>query len=221
MKAEEQTTDNGYAKEQSGEKEVPPAAGSPASGNGSLSQGQEKERPASQVEELTDLLKRTQANFENYRKQSEQRMQDLAKQASREIITQLFPLLDLFEFSLKHTQHPAEFLQGMKLVHEQFLQLLDHNQVKIIETKGKMFDPYCHEALLKEPSEQPENTIIEEYQKGFTLNNKVIRHARVKISAGPRKENGMPQQKKQEMTGTKDKNDKKDTRETKEKLSEE
>ena len=57
-------------------------------------------------------------------------------------------------------------------------------QIKVIETKNKIFDPHLHEALMKVDSDKDENVILEEFQKGFILNNKVIRHARVKLSSG-------------------------------------
>ncbi len=142
------------------------------------------------VEELTDLVKRTQANFENYRKQNQAYIEDFRKMAARDIVLQLLPILDNIELALKTV--PAEaiqgtfknFLEGMQQIHSQFLEVLRHNQIVQLETVGKNFDPYCHEALMKVPSELPANKIIEEFQKGFTMYGKVLRHAKVKISAG-------------------------------------
>ena len=65
------------------------------------------------------------------------------------------------------------------------LQILQHNNILPIETLDKNFDPFYHEALMKVPSEAPANKIIEEFQKGFTMHGKVLRPAKVKISAGP------------------------------------
>lgn len=138
------------------------------------------------VEELTDLLKRTQANFENYRKQVQTQFEDIKKMASRDIILQLLPVIDNFELALKNV--PAaqndNFVAGISLIHSQLMQLLQQNQVLHIETIGAKFDPYHHEALMKVPSELPADTIIEEFQKGFTMHGKVLRHAKVKISSG-------------------------------------
>jgi len=139
------------------------------------------------VEELTDLLKRTQANFENYRKQTQIYLEDTKKMAARDIILQVLPILDNFELALKSVspdQADTEFVQGVTLIHSQVLQLLQHNNVVPLQTVGKDFDPYCHEALMKVPSEFPANKIIEEFQKGFTMHGKVLRHAKVKVSSG-------------------------------------
>gem|GEM_PF-1315256 len=147
--------------------------------------------PTVTVEELTDLVKRTQANFENYRKQMQVQIEEIKKMAARDVINQLLPIVDNFDLALK-TVNPEkvdkvdkEFIQGIELIHSQLLQLLQRNNVLAIETIGKKFDPYYHEALMKAPSELPADTIIEEFQKGFMMHGKVLRHAKVKISSGP------------------------------------
>ena len=148
-----------------------------------------EEKPAClpEMEELLDLLKRTQANFENYRKQTEKRIEEIRSMASQNIILQVFPILDNFELAFKaapKNEQNKELLQGMELIYAQLFSILENNGIKIIQTKDQKFDPYQHEALIKEPSEKPENTILEEFQKGYTLNDRVIRHAKVKISSG-------------------------------------
>lgn len=139
------------------------------------------------VEELTDLLKRTQANFENYRKQVQIQFEEIKKMAAKDIVLQLLPLLDNFELALKTVKPEAKgdsLVDGINLIHSQLVQLLQHNNILPIETVGKKFDPYYHEALMKVPSELPADIIIEEFQKGFTMHGKVLRHAKVKISSG-------------------------------------
>ena len=143
------------------------------------------------VEELTDLLQRTHANFENYRKQMQLQIEDIKKMTARDIILQILPVLDNFELALKNMPDEVgngknkDFVQGMELIYAQLLELTQNNNVVAIETKDKDFDPYYHEALMKVPSEVPENKIMEEFQKGYMLHGKVLRHAKVKISAGP------------------------------------
>jgi len=140
--------------------------------------------------EMTDLLKRTQANFENYQKQQEKRNQEFREFANKELILQILPVIDNFELALKNTQsHQKEFIKGIELIYNQLNQILEDQGVQPILTKNQIFDPYFHEALMKEPSDKSENTITEEFQKGFTLNNQVIRHAKVKVSAGPKEKN--------------------------------
>ena len=141
--------------------------------------------PASDpLQEMTDLLKRTQANFENYRKQMEKRMEELREMAAKDIILEIIPILDHFELALKNTANHHYFVQGIELIYAQLTSLLEKNDVTIMETNGKRFDPHAHEALLKVESAEPENTILEEFQKGFLLHGRVIRHAKVKLSAG-------------------------------------
>ena len=161
-------------------------------------------------EELTDLLQRTQANFENYRKQNQAYIEEIKKMAARDIVLQLLPIIDNFELALKAAskeQANKELVQGIELIHSQLLQLLQQNQVLPMQTIGKDFDPYYHEALMKVPSEVPVNKIMEEFQRGFTMHGKVLQHAKVKVSAGPiadsnKKEN----QTKNNQENTKDEN---------------
>lgn len=145
------------------------------------------QQPKDPIQELTTLLKLTQANFENYRKQTEKRIEDIKQFASKDVLMQLLPILDNFKLALetieKSSQH-SEMLKGIELIYAQFDELLANNDVKIIPSENQKFDPYLHEALMKVPSDKKEGMIIEEFQRGYTLNGKVIRHARVKISAG-------------------------------------
>ena len=145
-----------------------------------------REAPESDpLQELTELLQRTQANFENYRKQTEKRIEDIKQMAAKDVIVQLLPLIDNFELALKNAHvHPEEFVKGIELIYSQLSGVLQQVGVKPIMTEKTTFDPYLHEALLKVESSQPANTILEEFQRGFTLHGQVIRHARVKISSG-------------------------------------
>ena len=144
---------------------------------------EQKTEPAlTKEEELTELLKRTQANFENYRKQVEKRIEDYQQFATKDLLLQLLPLLDNFELALKTSaQNVDDLKKGIEMIYAQLFQMLESQGLELIPCCGK-FDPYLHEALMKEESDKPEGTILEELQKGFTLNGKVIRHAKVKIS---------------------------------------
>ncbi|MEW5896296.1 MAG: nucleotide exchange factor GrpE [Nanoarchaeota archaeon] len=139
------------------------------------------------VQDLTDLLQRTQANFENYRKQMEKRMEEVKQMACKDVISQVLPVVDNFELALKNfneNHNSKSFVEGVELIYSQLLGVLESNGIGLIRSRGEQFDPYYHEALVKESSSLPENEVIEEFQKGFTLHGKVIRHAKVKISAG-------------------------------------
>lgn len=141
--------------------------------------------PLQTVDGLKDLLLRTQANFENYRKQSQKRLEELQQMAARDVLVQLLPVIDNLALALKNVDpaHLEDFVKGVTLISDQFTTLLEELAVHRIPTEGK-FDPFLHEAIMKVPSDKPENIILEEFQRGFTLNGKVIRHAKVKVSAG-------------------------------------
>lgn len=154
---------------------------------------QEKSPPDTQpqpgpLQEMTDLLKRTQANFENYRKQTEKRVEEMQQFVGRGILLQLLPIADNFELALKNTQSAEEFQKGMELIYAQLQGLLAENGVQSMITAQQDYNPYLHEALLKVESELPENRIMEEFQKGYLLGGKVLRHAKVKVSAGKKKQ---------------------------------
>ena len=120
----------------------------------------------------------------------EKRMEDFQKIVGKQVFLQLLPVIDNFELALKNSSAEKEhLLNALELIYAQLNTLLENNGIAAIETENKEFDRYLHEALIKVESDKPENTILEELQKGFTLNGQVIRHAKVKISAGKRKEN--------------------------------
>lgn len=149
---------------------------------------QEEAQNELNLEELKELLQRTQANFENYRKQVQKRVQEMEKTASSKIIAQLLPILDNFDLALNCCQQNENFVQGIQLIHCQLYNLLSEQGVEVIKTKEELFNPYLHEALMKEESELPENIIIAELQKGFMIKGRVIRHAKVKLSKGKKLE---------------------------------
>ena len=146
-------------------------------------------KPELSAAELTDLLQRTQANFENYRKQTEKRYQEIKGKAAKDLILQLLPVLDNFDLALRNatTAKAEDLLKGIELIYAQLASLLENNGVKVIKALER-FNPYQHEALLKVESEQPEGTILEVFQNGFTLSGEVIRPAKVKVSAGQKNE---------------------------------
>lgn len=134
------------------------------------------------LDELTDTLKRLQAEFENFKKRTEKEKAEFMEYANAGMISNLLPVIDTFEIAFKNTNDKDKFIEGMKMVYAQLHTLLEAEGLKPIKALGEKFDPYKHEVLLKEQSEKPEDTILEEFQKGYMLNDKVIRHSKVKIS---------------------------------------
>jgi len=142
----------------------------------------ELEQKNKQIEELTDTLKRLQAEFENYKKWSTKEKSEFLKYAHADLISHLLPVLDSFEIALKNTSDKEKFVEGIKIIYAQLYSALEAEGLKPIKAAGEKFDPYKHEVLIKEESDKPEETILEEFQKGYMLNDKVIRHSKVKIS---------------------------------------
>ncbi|MEK6942606.1 MAG: nucleotide exchange factor GrpE [Nanoarchaeota archaeon] len=134
------------------------------------------------IEELTDTLKRLQAEFENYRKRIDKERTEFAKYANASFVEKMLPVLDSFELALKNTEDKEKFLAGVKILFAQFYSALQSQGLKPIKTKDEKFDPFRHEVLMKEASDKPDETILEEFQKGYMLNEKVLRHSKVKIS---------------------------------------
>ena len=134
------------------------------------------------IEELTDTLKRLQAEFENYKKRIDKEKTEFVKYAHADIIQSMLPVLDSFEIALKNTNDKEKFVEGIKIIYAQFHSILEAEGLKPIKANGEKFDPYRHEVLMKEESDKPEDTILEEFQKGYMLNDKVLRNRKVKIS---------------------------------------
>lgn len=139
------------------------------------------------IEELTDLLRRTQAEFINFRDRTAKEASESAYYYKKDIITKLLPVLDMFELALKHKKEDNDFTKGMEMIYAQLISTLENEGLQIIKTNDK-FNPELHEAVITEDSEKEENTILEELQKGYMLNNKVIRYSRVKVSKKNEKE---------------------------------
>ena len=139
-------------------------------------------------EELIDTLQRVKADFDNYRKRAARDQESLVARAGERIVKELLPILDDLERALEAAeQHEeAKLEDGVQLVHRQLEQLLEKEGLALVETDGQ-FDPHVHEALLTQPSDAEEGSVIEVLQKGYRLGDRVLRPARV-VVAGPKEE---------------------------------
>jgi len=144
----------------------------------------EKER-----DDLKDKYLRKAAEFENYKRRTEQEFNSLTKYASEQLITDLLPVLDDFERSLHVSKDRREFgpfYKGVEMIYQKFKNLLESKGVKPIESEGKQFNVDLHDALMQSPREGVEpNTVIEEVEKGYMYKDKVIRHAKVVVAKEP------------------------------------
>lgn len=134
------------------------------------------------VAELTNDVKRIQAEFENYKKRTAQEIAEIRKQANADLMSELLEVMDNFELALKNTEKKDEFIKGTELIFAQLFDLCEKKGLEAIDAEGKEFDPHLHEALISEANDGPENVVLEVLQKGYMLNDKVLRHAKVKVS---------------------------------------
>lgn len=150
---------------------------------------------AKKAKENWDKALRLQADFENTRKRLEREKQDFVKFANEGVLLELLNILDDLErtVDLAQTKHQdlSAFLKGVEMILAHLYEMLKVYGVKPIEAQGKIFDPHCHEALMQvENNDLADHTVVEEMQKGYLLNDRVLRTAKVKVSKKEEAKNG-------------------------------
>ena len=136
-----------------------------------------------QIDELTDKLKRNMAEFENFRKRTEKEKSSMYIIGARDIVEKILPIVDSFERGLAQAQEGDPFADGMKLVYKQLMTALEDLGVAPIDAVGKEFDPNLHNAVMHVEDENVgENIVVEEFQKGYTYKDFVVRHSMVKVA---------------------------------------
>lgn len=148
-----------------------------------------------QVEALTqekvhlyDQLLRRQAEFENFRKRTEREREEVYQRARAEVLLELLPVLDNFDralSSLEQSGGDAEALHhGVELIHKQLTEALAKLGLQPLDSIGKAFDPHLHEAVtIEQTDEHDENTVIEEFERGYKIGDRLLRPAKVKVAA--------------------------------------
>jgi molecular chaperone GrpE len=138
-----------------------------------------------QRDEYLDALQRLKAEFDNFRKRMARDQQNLFARANERLVKELLPVVDDLERTLEaavaHEERNLE--DGVRLVHRALADALAKEGLVEVETDGA-FDPHSQEALLAQPSDAPEGTVIQVLQKGYRLGDVVLRPARVVVSAG-------------------------------------
>ena len=143
----------------------------------------EKDKFEQQIEELTDRLKRNMAEFDNYRKRTEKEKSSMYIIGAKDIVEKMLPIVDNFERGLAQAPEDDPFAEGMKMIYKQMMTAFDEMGVKPIEAVGKEFDPNLHNAVMHVEDESvSENTVVEEFQKGYTYKDFVVRHSMVKVA---------------------------------------
>lgn len=148
-----------------------------------------KAKVSHKKKDLLAKLQRVTADFANYQKRMARNAEETRQWARAEIIKSILPAIDDFEQALeagKTVQDVQSLMEGFKLVHEHLLGMLSSQQVQAIATEGQKFDPAVHEALLQQESVEHEpGTVMAELRKGYTMNGRTLRPARVTVSKSP------------------------------------
>ena len=140
--------------------------------------------------ELEDLLRRRQAEFENFRRRADRERMEFVEYAGLESARALLPTLDDFERALKAARAGAEgeneVLKGIELIYKRLLESLMKQGLEPIITEGQSFNPHLHEAVQRVEQEDAEDgAILEEYQRGYNFKGKLLRPAMVKVAVRP------------------------------------
>ena len=141
-------------------------------------------------ETLQSQYMRIAADFDNFRKRQSRDQDDIRQQLVCSTLSEILPVVDNFERARQQLNPEGEEAQALHRsyqgLYKQLVDVLKQQGVARMEVVGQLFDPSLHEAVLREEStEQPEDVVIEELQRGYHLNGKVLRHALVKVSMGP------------------------------------
>jgi molecular chaperone GrpE len=143
-----------------------------------------------------DQLLRKAAEFDNYKKRTEAEYVTLVKNANEGLISSLIPILDDFTRSMKSGREVKEhesFFKGVELIYNKFVKLLESHGLIPFESVGKPFDVDYHDALMQMPrSDVPPHTVVDEIERGYKLFEKIIRHAKVIVSAEPQQQSDGP-----------------------------
>ena len=142
-----------------------------------------KDKKDTKIEELTDRLQRTMAEFDNFRKRTEKEKASMYVIGAKEIIEKMLPVVDNFERGLANAPEGDPFAEGIQMIYKQLMTTFDEMGVKVIETVGQQFDPNLHNAVMHvDDPEQEDNVIVEEFQKGYTYKDFVVSHSMVKVA---------------------------------------
>lgn len=165
-----------------------------AEGSGSTKEGffrkkkkdKKEEALKARIDELEDRVRRQMAEFENFRKRTDKEKAAMFETGAKSVIEKILPVVDNFERGLAavpEEEKGSAFVEGMNKVYKQLLTELDNMGVKPIEAVGQEFDPNFHNAVMHIEDENfGENIVAEEFQKGYTYHDTVVRHSMVKVA---------------------------------------
>lgn len=158
----------------------------PFGGVGREKKKKKKDKLEEKIEELEDRVKRQMAEFDNFRKRTEKEKSHMYEVGAKDVIEKILPVVDNFERGLASVPEEEKgnpVIEGMDKIYKQLMTTLTDLGVKPIEAMGQEFDPNFHNAVMHvEDEELGENIVVEEFQKGYTYRDTVIRHSMVKVA---------------------------------------
>jgi molecular chaperone GrpE len=146
----------------------------------------ERDQLAAEKADLLDRLLRRQAEFDNFRRRTERERSEFLQFAGMELARELLPIVDDFERALKVESSDKDYVRGIELIYQRLSEILKRMGVEPLEAAGKPFDPNVHQAVDRvETPEVADQTVLEEYQKGYNFKGKLLRPAMVKVAVKP------------------------------------
>jgi molecular chaperone GrpE len=150
------------------------------------------EKAEQAVVEIKDRMLRIAADFDNFKKRSRKEMAESEGKGREALLKELLPVIDNLERALAHASAAdaapggSGLLEGVSLVHRQFLAALEKFDVKPFSAVGEAFDPAFHAAVAQVPSDKPTGMVVEEFQRGYKMGARLLRPAMVAVATGPR-----------------------------------
>ena len=155
--------------------ETTPAADGPAAA--------EVERITREKNELQEILQRRQAEFDNFRRRNERERGELVEYASMDTVKALLPILDDFERALKVENADREYARGMEMIYQRLSESLSKLGLEPISSEVAIFNPHIHHAVeMVETPDHPDQTILDQYQRGYYFKGRLLRPAMVKVA---------------------------------------
>ncbi len=156
-------------------------------------QGEPQEQDLQEkVRELNDKYLRAKAQYDNYRKRMQREFDDVRKETKASTLAEFLTVYDHFQMALQHAENQGDYAtlkQGIDMIYNEFGKAFENLNVMPIHAEGKTFEPNLHEAVGHEHSDEvPAGQVIKQYQCGYQVNDRLVRPARVVVSAGPEQE---------------------------------
>ena len=147
---------------------------------------QDRDRLASEKAEVEDRLLRARAEFDNARRRFERERSDYIQYAAMDLVREVLPVLDDFERALKVETADRDYAKGVELIYQRLFETLKKLGLEPLQSAGKPFDPNLHQAVDRvETAEVEDQTVLDEYQKGYNFRGKLLRPAMVKVAVKP------------------------------------